>query len=117
MAARSTRRCCGRAPPPRQRSQTSERSLLHRPITRTAKKAAPPRSGLFIFCAAVRAARALLPDVGDALLSLRLDGGRRLPGKLLACRLLTLDEFGQQDGLPIRKFELVMSHPRWVTVC
>src|SRR6516162_8421508 len=48
--------------------------------------------------------RALLPDVGDALLSLRLGCGRRLRGKLQHGCLLTLDELGQQDGLPIRKF-------------
>src|SRR5262245_29437570 len=41
---------------------------------------------------------------------------------LLLCRklkhrcLLTLDEFGQQNGLPIRKFERVMMHPRHVFV-
>src|SRR5215469_7956222 len=42
--------------------------------------------------------------------------GRRLRGKLQDCRLLTLDEFRQQDGLPIRKLERVMMHPRLVLV-
>src|SRR5262249_11712038 len=115
MAARSMRRCCTRAPPPRRRPPTPERSLPHRTVIQTAKKAAPRRSGPFTFCAAVRAA-VLLPDVGDALLSLRLGCGRRLRGKLQHGCLLTLDELGQQDGLPIRKFERVMVHPRLVLV-
>src|SRR5262245_4673852 len=110
MAARSTPRCCARAPPPRQRSPTPERGVLHRTVVQTAKKAAPPRSGPFTFCAAV-VRRALLPDVGDALLSLRLGCRRRLRGKLQHGCLLTLDEFRQQDGLPIRKFERGMAPP------
>src|SRR5262249_57459221 len=60
--------------------------------------------------------RALLPDVGDALLGLRLGCSLRLRGKLQHGCLLTLDEFGQQDGLAIRKFERVMVHSRLVPV-
>src|SRR5262245_56103936 len=109
MAARSMRRCCTRAPPP------PERSLLHRTVIQTAKKSRPAEERpLHLLAAVVR--RVLLPDVSDALLSLRLGCGRRLRGKLQHGCLLTLDEFGQQDGLPIRKFERVMVHPRLVLV-
>src|SRR5262245_31015676 len=109
MAARSMRRCCTRAPPP------PERSLLHRTVIQTAKKGRPAEERpLHLLAAVVR--RVLLPDVSDALLSLRLGCGRRLRGKLQHGCLLTLDEFGQQDGLPIRKFERVMVHPRLVLV-
>src|SRR5262245_43795649 len=112
MAARSTPRCCARAPPPRQRSQTSERACSIAPSHEQQKR--PPRGGAAPSPSAVR--RALLPDVGDALLGLRLGCSCRLRGKLQDCRLLTLDEFRQQDGLPIRKLERVMMHPRLVLV-
>src|SRR5262249_44397306 len=114
MAARSMRRCCAHAPP-RQRSPTPERSLLHRTVIQTAKKAAPARSGPSP-SAPPSVRRAILPDVSDALLSLRLGCSRRLRGKLQHGCLLTLDEFRQQDRLPIRKFERVMVHPRLVLV-
>src|SRR5262245_4780644 len=112
MAARSTPRCCARAPPPRQRSQTSERACSIAPSHEQQKR--PPRGGAAPSPSAVR--RALLPDVGDALLGLRLGCSCRLRGKLQHGCLLTLDEFGQQDGLPIRKFERVMMHPWLVLV-
>src|SRR6266550_6690489 len=54
--------------------------------------------------------------VRDALLGYFLSW-RFWPCRKLKHRcLLTLDEFGQQDGLPIRKFECVMMHPRHVFV-
>src|SRR5262249_20844522 len=105
------RRCLAR-PPPRRGSPPPGRTLRNS----TRKKGRPaeerPLHPLTPLC--VR--RAVLPDVGDAPLSLRLGCGRRLRGKLQDCRLLTLDEFGQQDGLPIRKFERVMMHSRLVLV-
>src|SRR5215470_296710 len=108
------RRCCTRAPPPRRRPPTPERSLLHHCHSNSKKGRPAEERPLHLLAAVVR--RVLLPDVSDALLSLRLGCGRRLRGKLQHGCLLTLDEFGQQDGLPIRKFERIMVHPRLVLV-
>src|SRR5262249_19069507 len=116
MAARLTPRCCARAPPPRRRSPTPERGVLHRTVVQTAKKAAPPGSGPLHLLRRSPCREDYLPDVGDAVLGLRLGCSLRLRGKLQHGCLLTLDEFGQQDGLPIRKFERVMVHPRLVLV-
>src|SRR5262245_26463910 len=116
MAARSTPRYCARAPPPRQRSQTPERGALHRTVVLNSKKGRPAEERPLHPFTPLCVRRAVLPDVGDALLGLRLGCSLRLSGKLQHGCLLTLDEFGQQDGLPIRKFERVMVHPRLVLV-
>src|SRR5215831_10259220 len=105
------RRCFARAPP-RQPSPTPERTLRYS----NDKKGRPAEERPLHSFTPLCARRAVLPDVGDAPLSLRLGCGRRLRGKLQDCRLLTLDEFRQQDGLPIRKLERVMMHPRLVLV-
>src|SRR6266511_4041093 len=60
--------------------------------------------------------RRISADVGDALLGLRLGRGRGLRGKLQHGCLLTFDEFGQENGLPIRKLERIVVHPRLVLV-
>src|SRR5260370_30822655 len=139
MAARSIRRWLARAPPPRLQPRTPEqpRSFLreiqrassgstparnfasHSPreciggITRRAKEGRSARSGPR-FYAAER--RTISPDVGHALLGFRLGCGYRLRRQLQHGCLLTLDEFGQQYGLPIRKLECVVMHPRLVLV-
>jgi hypothetical protein len=69
------------------------------------------------------AARGFIPDdrrasahVSDAPLDCFLGWRFWLCRKLEHRCLLTLDEFGQQDGLPIRKLKCVMMHPRLVFV-
>src|SRR5262249_36174258 len=114
MAARSMRRCCTRAPPPRRRPPTPERSLLHHCHSNGKKGRPAEERPLHLLAAVVR--RVLLPDVSDALLSLRLGCGRRLRGTLQPVCLPPLDEFGPQDGLPIGKFDRVMVPPRLVFV-
>jgi hypothetical protein len=69
------------------------------------------------------AAHGLIPDdrrtsahVADTPLDCFLGWRFGLCRKLKHRCLLTLDEFGQQDGPPIRKLECVMMHPRHVFV-
>jgi hypothetical protein len=69
------------------------------------------------------AARGFIPDdrrtsahVSDAPLCYFLGWRFWLCRELKYRCFLTLDEFGQQDGLPIRKLECVMMHPRHVFV-
>src|SRR5499427_2683233 len=87
-AARSMRRCFARAPP-RQPSPTPERTLRYS----NDKKGRPAEERPLHSFTPLCARRAVLPDVGDAPLSLRLGCGRRLRWKLQDRRLLTLDEF------------------------
>src|ERR1700748_3078403 len=60
--------------------------------------------------------RRALAHVSDALLGCLLSWRFWLCRKLKHRSLLTLDEFSQQDGLPIGKLECVMMHPRHVLV-
>src|SRR5262249_34579063 len=114
------RRAQGGDAPPALRRRGGDRRHLSAacPSARSFKQQKrPPRGGAAPSPSAPPSERrVLLPDVGDALLSLRLGCGRRLRGKLQHGCLLTLAEPGQQDGLPMRKWERVMVHPRWVLV-
>jgi hypothetical protein len=75
--------------------------------------AAPIRSTPRLFWCVIRRISA---DVNDAPVGYFLGWRFWLCRKLKHRCLLTLDEFGQQDGLPIRKLECVMMHPRHVFV-
>jgi hypothetical protein len=57
-----------------------------------------------------------LADVGDALLDLRLGGGRWLRWELKHGRCLTLAQERQQHGSPIRKFERIVMGGRRLLV-
>src|SRR5262249_29166960 len=58
----------------------------------------------------------LSPDVSGALLGLRLGRGHGLRRQLQHGCLLTLDQFGQEHGLAVRKLKRVVVHPRLVLV-
>jgi hypothetical protein len=88
---------------------------------RTEAKALPGH--MFESRSARPAAHGFIPDarrasahVSDAPLGYFLGWRFWLCRKLKHRCLLTLDEFGQQDGLPIWKLERVMMHPRHVFV-
>src|SRR5215831_13456005 len=146
MAGRSMRRSFGRAPQPPQRLPISERgchpgmksTCESEPNSRTgggskqrrnahdagattllasslSRKGRSAWSGPRLFTLP-SVQRRISPDVSDPLLRLGLGCGRWLRRQLQHGRLLTLDEFGQEHGLPIRKLERVMVHPRLVLV-
>jgi hypothetical protein len=52
----------------------------------------------------------------DPLLSLRLDCSRGVRRKLEHCRFLILKHLGEEQGLPVRKFERIMMYVRVVLV-
>src|SRR5712692_5575793 len=85
-----------------------------------AKEAAPRGSGPRTLLAPrdfrLTAGRDASSDVDDALLGLRLGRGRRLRGKLEHGRLLTFQQLGQQDRLPVGKLERIVMHPRLIPV-
>src|SRR5690242_19499765 len=135
------RRSFGPAPPPPRRSPKPERShgepshakaadssgsrssakssRAHVPTAPLApwnSKKGPLRLGAAPHLLGYHLAIKILPDVGGALLSLRLGRGRRLRRQLQHGCLLTLDEFGQQYGLPVRKLERIVVHPRLILV-
>ena len=89
-----------------------------RAIRRSPDFAATP-SGLRLLCRSEKSATFrdhALPDIGDALLGLCLNCIGGLGRKLKHRGFLAFDELGQENRVPVGKFECIMMHPWLVLV-